>query len=126
MKNLKLTFGLLLIVLASACTKVKDAELAQPTKITNFKEIKVADNFKWNTTNPINLNFKPTIGDVRISVLKVTSEDGAVIYQRLQKAGESHSIVLEIPAHYTKVNVSFGGTVKSFESKSGKIDMDLK
>lgn len=126
MKKVNFITAIVILVLASACTKVKDAELAPSSKATNFKEIKVNDQFKWNTTHNVNLNFKPTVGDARIAVLKVTSEDGKVIYQRFQKATEACNVVLQIPAHYTKVKVSFGGNVKTFDSKNSTIDMDLK
>ncbi|MFA9214317.1 MAG: hypothetical protein ACEQSR_10790 [Candidatus Methylacidiphilales bacterium] len=126
MKKVNFITAIAILVLAIACTKVKDPELAPASKATNFKEIKVDDQFKWNTTNSIILNFKPTVGDARIAVLKVTSEEGAVIYQRLQKAAEASNIVLQIPAHYTKLKVSFGGNVKTFDSKNSTINMDLK
>ena len=130
MKNLLKTILLLFIMQVglSSCKKqlVDKYEQSQKTTVaTKTEEIKAASNFKWNTTSTLTVNFNPLTGDSRIAVLKVTAEDGSVITQKLQKASESHTFNLDIPSHYSKVNVIFGTNTKQFDTKTGKIDMSL-
>jgi hypothetical protein len=88
-------------------------------------EIKAPATFKWKTTGSISFEYKAIPNDIRVSVLKVISPDGHIIYQKLQKANQGFAINLEIPSHFDKVDVSFGSTKKSYETKGGKIELTL-
>ncbi len=131
MKSLTKTILLLFILQAglSSCKKqlVDKYEQSVTTETAkNTAEIKASASFKWNTTNALTFNFAGSPGDARIAVLKVTAEDGSIVYQKLQKAAENNAATIELPAHYAKLIVHFGGTSKTFDTKSGKVDMDLK
>jgi hypothetical protein len=103
---------------------VKDAPLATTAKTT--LDIKAPNDFKWKTTSTFNLTIKPTEGDGRVEVLKLTFDDGVVLYQKLQKASLGQSILLEIPSQYSKVNLSFGSISKVIYTKNSNVVTDLK
>jgi hypothetical protein len=111
----------------SSCKKmeiVKDAPLTTTAKTT--LDIKAPNDFKWKTTSTFNLTIKPTEGDGRVEVLKLTFDDGVVLYQKLQKASISQNILLEIPSQYSKVNLSFGSISKVIYTKNSNVVTDLK
>jgi hypothetical protein len=125
-------YSLILILLffigLTSCKKNledKFNENQNQTVAKTTSEIKAATTFKWKTTGSITLVYKAKPNDIRVSVLKVISPDGHIIYQKLQKANQDLSINLEIPSHFEKVDVSFGSNKKSFDTKSGKIEMLL-
>ncbi|MFZ4797815.1 MAG: hypothetical protein ACOYMA_09995 [Bacteroidia bacterium] len=126
MKKINLIVGLILLVLASSCTKVKDAELAPSTKASNFKEIKVADSFKWNTNNSIilNVNGFESISAIRNTFI-VSSEDKKEVYFASNTLmSESFKANFDLPIHVKKINVTFGSISKVLDVNTNTITFD--
>jgi hypothetical protein len=127
MKNLKLIAGIALLIAASSCTKVKDVESTPNTnKPSNFKEIKVADNFTWNTTNNISLNVQgfESISPIRNTFI-VSSEDQKEIYFASNTLmSESFKADFDLPIHVKKVKINFGTINKVIDVNSKTITFD--
>ena len=127
MKNLKLIAGIALLIAASSCTKVKDVESTPNTnKPSNFKEIKVADNFTWNTTNNISLNVQgfESISPIRNTFI-VSSEDQKEIYFASNTLmSESFKADFDLPIHVKKVKINFGTISKVLNVNANIINFD--
>jgi hypothetical protein len=128
MKHIKLLTGIAIIIAASSCTKIKDADYI-PTnspKANNFKEIKVADNFNWSTTKNIELN---VIGFASISPISntfiVTSENQKEIYFASNTLmSESFTANFDLPSHVKQVRVNFGSISKVLDVNAKNINFD--
>jgi hypothetical protein len=127
MKNLKLIAGIALLLAASSCTKVKDVESTPNTyKPGSFKEIKVADNFNWNTTNNISLNVQgfESISPIRNTFI-VSSEDQKEIYFASNTLmSESFTTNIDLPTYVKKIKVNFGTISKVIDVNSKTITFD--
>ena len=130
MKNqiLKIAFALTFLSTLTSC--LKEATLAPATSANSAtakttSEIKASKDFKWNTTNSLNVSFKAIPKDVRVSILKVIAPDGSILFKKFQKANEDYSIQLNLPAHYDKVSLQFDGENRTFDTKLGKVEMIL-
>lgn len=127
MKNLKLIAGIALLVAASSCTKVKDVESTPNTsKPASFKEIKVADNFNWNTTNNISLNVQgfESISPIRNTFI-VSSEDQKEVYFASNTLmSESFKAEIALPIHVKKIKVNFGTIIKLIDVNSNNLNFD--
>lgn len=128
MKIFKLITGVTLIIAASSCTKIKDIESApfEPNKPTKFKEIKVADNFTWNTTNSVTLNVQ---GFESITPIKntfiVSSEDQKEVYFASNTLmSDNFTVNIDLPIHVKKVKVSFGTITKTLDLIEKNINFD--
>lgn len=127
MKNLKLIAGIALLVAASSCTKIKDVEnTANPNKPSNFKEIRVADNFTWSTTNSVTLNVQgfESLSPVKNTFI-VSSEDQKEVYFASNTLlSESFTTTIDLPIHVKKVKVNFGTISKVIDVNSNNIAFD--
>jgi hypothetical protein len=126
MKNLNLIVGLVLIVLASACTKIKEAELAPTTKASNFKEIKVADNFKWNTSSNIiiNVNGLETISPIRNTFVISSEDQKEVFFTSNTLMSETFKANFDLPIHVKKIKITFGTLSKVMDVNTNNITFD--
>lgn len=126
MKNVNLIVGLILLVLASSCTKIKNAELVPSTKASNFKEIKVTDNFKWKTTNSITLNVQGFTSISPISnTFVVSSEDRKEVYFTSNTLmSESFTANFDLPIHLKKVMINLGSISKVVDVNTNSINFD--
>jgi hypothetical protein len=126
MKNqiLKITIALSLVLGLTSCMKdVIPAPAANAAKTTS--EVKASKDFKWNTTNSINVSFKGVRNDVRVAILMVIATDGSILFKKLQKANEDYSIQLTVPSQYEKLSIQFDGENRTFDTKLGKVEMIL-
>ena len=127
MKNLKLIAGVALLVAASSCTKVKDVESTPViNKPTNFKEIKVADNFKWNTTNSISLNVQgfESISPITNTFI-ISSEDQKEVYFASNTLmSENFTANFDLPTHVKKIRVTYGSISKVLDVNAKNISFD--
>lgn len=128
MKHIKLLTGIAIIIAASSCTKIKDADYTPTTspKANNFKEIKVADNFNWSTTNNIKLN---VLGFASISPISntfiVSSENQKEVYFASNTLmSESFTANFDLPSHVKQVRVTFGSISKVLDVNSKNISFD--
>jgi hypothetical protein len=130
MKNQILTIAFALTFLSTLTSCLKEATLAPATPANSAtakttSEIKASKDFKWNTTNSLNVSFKGIPKDVRVAILKVIAPDGSILFKKFQKANEDYSIQLTLPAQYEKVSLQFDGENRTFDTKLGKVEMIL-
>ena len=127
MKNIKLLAAIAFIVAASSCTKVKDVDNTPViNKPTNFKEIKVADNFKWNTTHSITLNVQgfESISPISNTFI-ISSEDQKDIYFASNTLMSKSFIAnFDLPIHSKKIKVNFGTISKVLDVNANNINFD--
>jgi len=130
MKNqiLKISFALTFFSTLTSCLKEATLAPATPANSATAKttsEIKASKDFKWNTTNSLNVSFKGIPKDVRVAILKVIAPDGSILFKKFQKANEDYTIQLTLPAQYEKVSLQFDGENRTFDTKVGKVEMNL-
>jgi hypothetical protein len=130
MKNQILTIAFALTFFSTLTSCLKEATLAPATPANSAtakttSEIKASKDFKWNTTNSLNVSFKGIPNDVRVAILKVIAPDGSILFKKFQKANEDYSIQLTLPAQYEKVSLQFDGENRTFDTKVGKVEMIL-
>jgi hypothetical protein len=130
MKNqfFKIAFALTFISGLTSCVKEvtpAPAVAAHAVTAKTTSEVKASKDFKWNTTNSLSVSFKGVRNDVRVAVLKVVTPDGGILFKKLQKANEDYSIQLTLPAQYDKVSLQFDGENRTFNTKLGKVEMNL-
>ena len=130
MKNQILTIAFALTFFSTLTSCLKEATLAPATPANSAtakttSEIKASKDFKWNTTNSLNVSFKGIPNDVRVAILKVIAPDGSILFKKFQKANEDYSIQLTLPAQYEKVSLQFDGENRTFDTKVGKVEMNL-
>jgi hypothetical protein len=127
MKNLKLIMGIALLVAAGSCTKVKDVEnTANSSKPSNLKEIKVADNFSWNTTNNITLNVQgfESLTPIKNTFIVSSEDQNEVYFASNTLMSESFTIHVDLPIHVKKIKVNFGTISKMIDINSKTITFD--
>lgn len=128
MKHIKLLTGIAIIIAASSCTKIKDADYI-PTnspKANNFKEIKVTDNFNWSTTNNIELN---VIGFASISPISntfiVSSIDQKEVYFASNTLMSENFVAnFDLPAPVKQIKVTYGSISKVLDINAKNINFD--
>ena len=130
MKNqiLKIAFALTFLSTLTSCLKEATLAPATPANSATAKttsEIKASKDFKWNTTNSLNVSFKGIPNDVRVAILKVIASDGSILFKKFQKANEDYTIQLTLPAQYEKVSLQFDGENRTYDTKLGKVEMIL-
>jgi hypothetical protein len=130
MKNQFLTIAFALTFFSTLTSCLKEATLAPATPANSAtakttSEIKASKDFKWNTTNSLNVSFKGIPKDVRVAILKVIAPDGSILFKKFQKANEDYSIQLTLPAQYEKVSLQFDGENRTYDTKVGKVEMNL-
>jgi hypothetical protein len=130
MKNQFLTIAFALTFFSTLTSCLKEATLAPATPANSAtakttSEIKASKDFKWNTTNSLNVSFKGIPKDVRVAILKVIAPDGSILFKKFQKANEDYSIQLTLPAQYEKVSLQFDGENRTYDTKLGKVEMIL-
>jgi hypothetical protein len=130
MKNQILTIAFALTFFSTLTSCLKEATLAPATPANSAtakttSEIKASKDFKWNTTNSLNVSFKGIPKDVRVAILKVIAPDGSILFKKFQKANEDYSIQLTLPAQYEKVSLQFDGENRTYDTKVGKVEMNL-
>ncbi|MFA9214315.1 MAG: hypothetical protein ACEQSR_10780 [Candidatus Methylacidiphilales bacterium] len=127
MKNIKLLAGIALLVAASSCTKIKEVDNTPVVnKPTNFKEIKVNDNFTWNTTNNISLDVQGFSSVVPIkNTFIVSSEDQKDVYFASNTLmSDNFKAEFALPIHAKKIKVNFGTITKVLDVNSNNLTFD--
>lgn len=122
----KIAFVFLLVSSLTSCLKdVTPTPINKDIAAKTTAEVKASKDFKWNTTNSLNVSFKGIPSDVRVAILRVLTLDGNILFKKLQKANEDYSIQLTVPAQYEKVSIQFDVETRTFETKIGKVEMIL-
>lgn len=117
--------GCLLIIGLVSCKK--ESNVGNPTTptVNKFEAINTASSFNWSSENKIAFSFTGIAVNSYNAILKVTTPDGNVIFQKLQKGDENYSGTIVVPANYETINVQFGGVKKNFTVKNGVVNMIL-
>ncbi|MFY7733396.1 MAG: hypothetical protein ACOVSR_07905 [Bacteroidia bacterium] len=128
MKHIKLITGIAMIIAASSCTKIKDADYTPTTnpKANNFKEIKVSNNFNWSTTNNIELN---VIGFASISPISntfiVSSTDQKEVYFASNTLMSENFVAnFDLPAPVKQIKITYGSISKVLDVNAKNINFD--
>jgi hypothetical protein len=111
MKKPLYIFILASMVMAS-CTK-DDMPTPTPARPDKFADIKVADNFKWETGRMITVKIKgnATYTTV-INTLSLLNEKGEVFTSVLHNMNNQAEIKVEVPAHTKTIKMQYGSIVK--------------
>lgn len=111
MKKSLYIFILASMVMAS-CTK-DDMPTPTPTRPDKFADIKVADNFKWETGRSITVKIKgnATYATV-INTLSLMNENGEVFTSMLHNMNDQAEIKVEVPANTKVIKMQYGSIVK--------------
>lgn len=117
-----------LLILLNACSEefiISQEEKESATANQGFKSLKVPEGFTWETTNTISFQFKGNDYDERKAVLKITTPNNELIYQKLQFAKENYSVDLQIPATSQSLLVSYGADPDTLELVNNTLIFDL-
>ena len=109
----------------SGCVKKIDQSPPATTSAENFPEIKAADSFTWSTTKKINFSFIGSSVNEYQLVLKVSDSDGAILFQKLQKANEDYKAIIEVPAHYETLTVNYGSLSEKLDCTNGSVSITI-
>ena len=130
MKNIKrILLAMLVLQLGITSCKKSELEKTETGSTSNpqkFTEIKTNKDFSWSTNKKIALQFKPALNDTRVSVLKVVDASGIVYFKKLQKANESYTGTIVVPAHVKTLKYVYGGITKEFNAQTAVLTIELK
>ncbi len=115
-----------LVLIGTSCKKETALTNTTTTSTTTtpFGSI-VATNFGWSNVNKLTLNFVGQSDRDYNSILKVTTSDNSVLFQKLQNGSANFSTSFNVPSTYHSITVSFGGIQKTFITKNGTVTMNL-
>jgi hypothetical protein len=127
MKKINCTVVVFAFILFASGSCVKKIDQTPPivAPAGNFSQIIAPSNFNWATTTNINFDFKGLAVDDYQLVLKVTDADGAILLQKLQKANEDYKAVIEVPAYYKTLTVSFGSISEDLDCTNGSVAITI-
>ncbi|MDP3928148.1 MAG: hypothetical protein Q8R57_03920 [Bacteroidota bacterium] len=110
----------------SSCKKdlvPSEPKLAQPEKVTKTRDLKVSDNFKWETTNEMVVEITPS----KSGLLLIQGENAEVFYKAFLQPGVSHTAKLTLQNIHQKMFVYFNGSQEEINISSGaKVKSTLK
>ncbi len=111
----------------TSCKKLENAErktIIAP-KVTSFKQIKVDPSFKWKNTKVVSLNVIAANLPTEITnTLIVKSENGDVLFRKVQNMNEAYIGNLTVPSKTEKVIISYGTIVKTLSIANGNLVMN--
>lgn len=132
MKNIKsITVAAILLGIISMSSCKKDVELQKenpiiPGSAASFKEMKVNPAFNWKSSRVVTLKIEASNTPIKISnTLVVKTENGEVIFKKLQNMDETYIGYLTLPNNMKKVVISFGSISKSVDIVSNTIDFNF-
>jgi hypothetical protein len=117
--SLILVFGL--TVLLSGCKKntVEPQPPAQNPQTLN--DLKAPDSFNWSTGSTVEVKITglPTVLPVK-NTLKISLNDGRVIFSRLHTMSEDLSVKITVPSTENKLILKYGTLTQSADIMSGQ------
>lgn len=127
MKNIKSILILLFISSFIMSCKKDLMSVGDPsiTPINSFKEIKTSTNFDWKTSAPVLINITPipTLSNITNTLL-IKTENGDVVFSKLQTMSESFSGEVLVPTKIKKLVVSFGSISKTLDIENNQINFN--
>ncbi|MEO5998813.1 MAG: hypothetical protein ABIN89_18730 [Chitinophagaceae bacterium] len=117
-------FAIIFLGFGSCIKKMDQSTPTSPTAV-KFSEINASESFNWSTTNKVNFSFKGTAVDEYQLVLRVTDADGAILIQKLQKSNEDYKVILEVPAYYDTLTVTYGSISEPINCRQGSVNITI-
>jgi len=110
MKTRVITFSFLsamLILVFTGCRKdLEDVKpMEQEQKVETMGQLKVSDNFDWNTTRDIDL----LLTSPKQATVVIQSASGEVYEKALLIPGETYTSVLSVPSYEKELTLLFDG-----------------
>lgn len=110
MKTRVITFSFLsamLILVFTGCRKdLEDVKpMEQEQKVETMGQLKVSDNFDWNTTRDIDL----VLTSPKQATVVIQSASGEVYEKALLIPGETYTSVLSVPSYEKELTLLFDG-----------------
>lgn len=129
MKKLSIIAAITLFALTS-CKKDLMNQVTptdNPTKVTQFKEIKANPNFDWKTSKQLAFSVSGLKTSVPIvKTLKVTSLDGKVSYLTiLHQMDQNLQTNIILPVDTKEIMVNYGAITKKYSTLAGSIQFDF-
>lgn len=110
----------------SSCKKdlvPTEPKSVQPEKAAKTRDLKVSDNFKWETINEMVVEITPS----KSGLLLIQGENAEVFYKAFLQPGVSHTAKLTLQNVHQKMFVYFNGSQEEINiSSGGKIKSTLK
>jgi hypothetical protein len=113
--------GIALVLMVVACKRTSIERNGEIQPKQEFANLKTSDQFSWNTNASLQIQFLGKQNDPRIAAFKILDEKGEIYFQKLQKANESFTSRIQLPAHIQNLQWSFAGQNLKFNAKAGKI-----
>ena len=121
-----LLLAVLFTLSLSSCKKdliPSEPKSVQPEKVTKTRDLKVSDNFKWETINEMVVEIVPD----KAGLLLIQGENAEVFYKAFLQPGVSHSAKLTLQNIHQKMFVYFNGAQEEINiSSGGKVKSNLK
>jgi hypothetical protein len=118
-------FPALIVFCISGCAKQLGPGGTGSISPTIFTEISAPAAFSWSTTTKVNLSFVGAAANDYSLVLQVIDPDGNVLLQKLQKSTENFKAVMEVPAHFDSLTVSYGSISEKHGCKQGSVSLTI-
>jgi hypothetical protein len=119
MKNLIIILSLVTLF-GTSCKKdlveryEKNKTVASP-EVTKTRDVKVASNFEWSTTNEMGVEITPKTS----GLLLIQSANAEVFYKAFLKAGEKHTTKVTMQNSHEKMYIYFNGAQEEVIVKPG-------
>jgi hypothetical protein len=121
-----IALGIAFILMVVACKRTSIERNGEIQPKQEFVKLKTTEQFAWSTNSSLQVQFVGNQNDPRIAAFKILDDKGRIYFQRLQKAKESFSSKIQVPAHLSILQWSFAGQNMKFNPKSGKIVVVLQ
>jgi hypothetical protein len=128
MKNIK-KYSLAALVgatLLSSCKKESVSVNNPSSSVSSFTAISTNSSFNWANQKKLTFTFTGSPSNGYNSLLKITSPDGNVVFQKVQKGDQNFSTTVILPTNYSTLNLSFGSIQKvCYLQQSNQINFNL-
>jgi hypothetical protein len=126
MKTRVITFSFLsamLILVFTGCRKdLEDVKpMEQEQKVETMGQLKVSDNFDWNTTRDIDL----VLTSPKQATVVIQSASGDVYEKALLIPGETYTSVLSVPSYEKELTMLFDGKKTVVQVSGNKLVQTL-
>jgi len=115
-----------LLLASFGCRKEQFEQLSPTVEPTeSFRQIEAPADFSWNTARTVQVQFTGRLADPRRLTLKISGEDGAVLYRKLQAAGEDAVLSVEVPAFTRQLTVQYGSFLQTYPATGNGVSVKL-
>ena len=127
MRKTNLQVAMAALLLASlGCRKEQFEQLSPEIESTeSFRQIEAPADFSWNTARTIQVQFTGRLADPRRLTLKISGEDGSVLYRKLQNTGDDAVLSVEVPAFTRQLTVQYGSFLQTYPASGNGVAVKL-